>query len=116
MATCWELRASFRFQRALQAILVMERNIPGTDAAHLLTVSTDQVKHYEQQYSNKTFGGFRSGCNPRTHDECDLMAAEISAAAICQVCGMRGQSAKDCWYHAIKWSAKGQERHENQRR
>ena len=38
MATYWELRASFRFQRALQAILVKERNIPGTVGAHLLTV------------------------------------------------------------------------------
>ena len=36
------------------------------------------------------------------------MAAEIQAAAVCQVCGERGQSAKDCWYHAIKECEKGQ--------
>ena len=66
------------------------------------------MKDYEQQYSNKTFGGFRSSCNPRTHDECDLMAAAIQAAAVCQVCVMGGQSAKDCWYLATKGSEKGQ--------
>ena len=32
------------------------------------------------------------------------MAAEIQAA----VCGLREQSEKDCWYHAIKESEKGQ--------
>ena len=106
--TCWEPRASFRVQRALQAILGMEWSIPGTDATQLLTVWTDQVKDHEQQYSNKTFGGFRSSCNSRTHDERDLMAAEIQAAAVCQVCGERGQCAKDCWYHAIKVCEKGQ--------
>ena len=67
MVTCWEPRASFR---------VMEWKIPGTDATLLLTVWTDLVKDCEQQYSNKTFGGFRSSCNPRTHDECDLLKAE----------------------------------------
>ena len=36
------------------------------------------------------------------------MAAEIQAAAVCQVCGLREQSEKDCWYHAIKGSEKGQ--------
>ena len=36
------------------------------------------------------------------------MAVEMQAAAVCQVCGMRDQSAKDCWYHAIKGSEKGQ--------
>ena len=82
MATCWEPRAPFRVQRALQVILVMEWNIPGTDATQLLTVWADQVKVYEQQDSNKTFGGFRSGCNPKTHDECDLMAAEIEAVSV----------------------------------
>ena len=66
------------------------------------------MKDYEQQYSNKTVGGVRSSCNSRTHDECDLMAAEIQAAAVCQVRGERGQSAKDCWYHAIKGCEKGQ--------
>ena len=106
--TCWEPRASFRVQRALQAILGMEWSIPGTDATQLLTVWTDQVKDYEQQYSNKTVGGVRSSCNSRTHDERDLMAAEIQAAAVCQVRGERGQSAKDCWYHAIKGCEKGQ--------
>ena len=104
MATCWEPKASFRIQRALQAIMVMEWNITDTDATQLLTVWTDQVTDYEQQYSNKTFGGFRSCCDPRTHDECDLMAGEIQAA----VCGLREQSEKDCWYHAIKGSEKGQ--------
>ena len=116
MATCWEPRASFRVHRALHVILVMEWNIPDTDATQLLTVWTDQVKDYEQQYSNKTFGGFRSSCDIGTHDECDLMAAEIQAAAVCQVCGLREQSEKDCWYHAIKGSEKGQERHKNRRR
>ena len=96
MVTCWEPRAFFRVQRALQAILVMKWNIPGTDVTQLLTVWTDQVKDYEQQNCNKTFGGFRTSWNPRTHDEYDLMAAEIQAAAVCQVCGERGQSAKDC--------------------
>ena len=126
MVTCWEPRAFFRVQRALQAILVMKWNIPGTDVTQLLTVWTDQVKDYEQQSSNKTFGGFRSSWNPRTHDECDLMAAEIQAAAVCQVCGERGQSAKDCWYQANKESEKGKkgkkdkertaEKHKNQGR
>ena len=64
METCREPRASFRVQRMLQAILVMEWNIPDTDATQLLTVWVDQVKDYEQQYSNKTFGGFRSSCDP----------------------------------------------------
>ena len=75
MVTCWEPRASFRVQRALQAILVMKWNIPGTDVTQLLTVWTDQVKDYGQQNSNKTFGGFRSSWNPRTHDEQQLSAA-----------------------------------------
>ena len=100
MVTCWEARAFFRVQRTLQAILVMTCYIPGTDVTQVLTVWTDQVKYYEQQNSNKTFGECRSGWNPRTHDECDLMAAEIQAAAVCQVCGERGQSAKDYWYQA----------------
>ena len=93
-ATCWEQRASFRVQRALQAILVVEWNIPGTDATQSLTVWTDQVKDCEQQNSNKTFGGFRSSCNPRTHDECDLMAAEIQAAVGCQVCAREDSPQK----------------------
>ena len=105
--TCWESRAFFRVQRALQAILVMKWNIPGTDVTLLLTVWAHQVKDYEQQNSNKTFGGFRSSCDPRTHDECDLMAAEIQAAAVCQVCGERGQSAKDYRYQTNKGSEKG---------
>ena len=66
MATCWEPRAPFRVQKALQVILDMEWNIPGTDATQFLAICTDLVKDYEQQYSNKTFGGFRSGCNTRT--------------------------------------------------
>ena len=81
MVTCWEPRAFFRVQRTLQAILVMTCYIPGTDVTQLLTVWTDQVKDYKQQNSNKTFGECRSGWNPRTHDECDLMAAEIQAAS-----------------------------------
>ena len=108
LATCWEPRASFRVHRALHVILVMEWNIPDTDATQLLTVWTDQVKDCEQQYSNKTFGGFRSSWDPRTHDECDLMAAEIQAAAVCQVCGLREQSEKDYWYHAVIGSETGQ--------
>ena len=107
MVTCWEPRAFFRVQRMLQAILVIKWNIPGTDVTQLLTVWTDQVKDYKQQNSNKTFGECRSSWNPRTHDECDLMAAEIQAAAICQVCGESGQSAKDKWYQANKGSEKG---------
>ena len=102
MVTCWETRAFFRVQRTPQAILVVKWNIPGTDATQLLTVWTDQVKDYKQQNSNKTFGECRSCWNLRTHDECDLMAAEIQAAAVCQVCGERGQSAKDNWYKANK--------------
>ena len=35
------------------------------------------------------------------------MAAEIQAAAVCQVCGERGQSAKDCWYQVNKESERG---------
>ena len=101
--TCLEARG-----RALQAILVLKWNILSTDVTQLLTVWTDEVKDYEQQNSNKTFGGFSGSWNPRTHDECDLMAAEIQAAAVFQVCGERGQSAKDCWYHAIKGSEKVQ--------
>ena len=107
MATCWAPRAFFRVQKALQAILVLDRNIPGTDVTQLLTVRTDEVKDHEQQNSNKTFGGFRSSWNPRTHDDCDLVAAEIQAAAVCQVYGKRGQSAKDYWYQANKRSEKG---------
>ena len=99
MVACWEPRAFCRAQRAQQAILVMEWNI--TDTADSLA---DQVKDCEQQYSNKTFGGFSSSYDPRTHDECDLMAAEIQAA----VCGLREQSEKDCCNHAIKGSEKGQ--------
>ena len=68
---------------------------------------TDQVKDCKQQNSNKTFGECRSGWNPRKHDECDLMAAEIKAAAVCQVCGERGQSAKDYLCQANKGSEKG---------
>ena len=89
-------------------ILVMEWNIPGSDATQLPTVWTDQVKDYKQQNSNKTLGECRSSWNPRTHDECGLVAAEIQAAVVCQVCGERGQSAKDYWYDAIKESEKGQ--------
>ena len=107
MATCWETRAFFRVQRTLQAILVIKWNIPGTDVTQLQTVWTDQVKDYKQQNSNKTFGECRSSWNPRTHDECDLMATEIQAAAVCQVCGERGQSAKHYWYQANKESEKG---------
>ena len=91
----------------------MEWNIPDTDATQLLAVWTDQVKDNEHQYSNKTFVGFRSSCDPGTHDECDLMAAEIQAAAVCQVCGLREQSEEDCWYHTMK---RTKERHKNQRR
>ena len=40
-------------------------------------------------------------------DECDLMTAKIQAAAVCQVCGERGQFAKDYWYQANKGSEKG---------
>ena len=90
MVTCWEPGASLRVQRKLQAILVMTCYITDTNATQLLTVWADQVKDCEQQYSNKTFGGFRSSCDPRTHDECDLIAAEIQAA----VCGLREQSEK----------------------
>ena len=35
------------------------------------------------------------------------MAAEKQAAAVCQVCGERGQSAKGCWHHANQGSEKG---------
>ena len=94
MVTCWEPRAFFRVQRTVQAILVMTLYIPGTDVTQLLTVWTDQVEDYKQQYSNKTFGGFRSSCDPRAHVECDPMAAEIQAAVVCQVCGLREQSEK----------------------
>ena len=104
---CWEPRAFCRVQRTLQAILVMTWYIPGTDVTQLLTVWTDQVKDYKQQNSNITFGECRRSWNPRTHDECDLMAAEIQAAAVCQVCGERGQSAKDYWYQANKESENG---------
>ena len=90
MATCWAPRAFFRGQRALQAILVLEWNITSTDVTQLLTLRTDEVKDYEQQKGNKTFGGFRSSWNPRTRDDCDLVAAEIQAAAVCQVYGKRG--------------------------
>ena len=107
MVTCWEPRGFFRMQRTLQAILVMTCHIPGTDVTQLLTIWTDQVKDYKQHNSNKTFGECRSGWNPRTHDECDLMAAAIQAAAVCQVCGERGQSAKDYWCQANKGSEKG---------
>ena len=107
MLTCWEPRAFFRVQRTLQAILETKCYIPGTDVTLLLTVRTDQVTDYEQQNSNKTSCECRSGWNPRTHDECDLMAAEIQAAAVCQVCGERGQSAIDYWYQANKGSEKG---------
>ena len=65
------------------------------------------MKDYKQQNSNKTFGECRSSWNSRTHDECDMMAAEIQAAAICQVCGENGQSAKDYGYQANKGSEKG---------
>ena len=106
MATCWGPRAFFRVQRALQAILVMTWYIPGTDASQLLTVWTDQVKYYEQQDSNKTFGEYRSSWNLRTHDELGLMTAEIPAVSVCHVSGKRGQSAKDCWYQANKGSEK----------
>ena len=52
MVTCWEPKAFFKVQGMLQAILVMKRNIPGTDVTQLRTVWADQVKDYEQQYSN----------------------------------------------------------------
>ena len=35
------------------------------------------------------------------------MAAEVQGAAVCQVCGERGQSAKDYWHQANKGSEKG---------
>ena len=41
------------------------------------------------------------------YDEFDLMAAKIQAAAVCQECGEREKSAKDCWYQANKRSEKG---------
>ena len=82
--------------------LVMKWNIPGTDVTQLLTVWTGQVKDFEQQNSNKTFGGFRSSWNPRAHDECGLMAAEIQTVSVCHVSGKRRQSAKDYWYQANK--------------
>ena len=107
MVTCWETRAFFRVQRTLQAILVIKWNIPGTDVTQSLTVWTDQVKDYKQQNSNETFGECRSSWNSRTHGECDVMAAEIQAAAICQVCGESGQSAKDYGYQANNGSVKG---------
>ena len=107
MVTCWETRAFFRVQRTLQAILVIKWNIPGTDVTQSLKVWTDQVKDYKQQNSNETFGECRSSWNSRTHGECDVMAAEIQAAAICQVCGESGQSAKDCGCQANKGSVKG---------
>ena len=107
MVTCWETRAFFRVQRTLPAILVIKWNILGTDVTQLLTVWTDQVKDYKQQNSNKTSGKCRSSWNPTTHDEFDLMAAETQAAAVCQVCGGSGQSAKDYWYQANKGSEKG---------
>ena len=62
------------------------------------------MKDYKQQNSNKTFGECRSSWNSRTNDECDLMAAEIQ---VCQVCGERGQSAKDFWYQVNKGCEKG---------
>ena len=77
MVTCWEPRAFCRVHRALQAILVMTWYIPVTDVTQLLTVWADQVNDYEQQNSNKTLGECKSSWHPRTHDECDLMAAEI---------------------------------------
>ena len=40
-------------------------------------------------------------------NECDLMAAETQAAAVCQVCGEKGQSAKAFWNQANKGSEKG---------
>ena len=107
MVTCWEPRAFFRVQRTLQAILVVTWYISGTDVTQLLTVWTDQVKDYKQQNSNKTFGECRSSWNPRTHDEWGLMVAEIQAAAVCQVCSEREQSAKDYWYQANQGSEKG---------
>ena len=82
MVACWETRAFFRVQRTLQAILVMACYIPGADVTQLLPVCTDQVKDYKQQNSHKTIGECRSGWNPRTHDECDLMPGEIQAAAV----------------------------------
>ena len=93
MATCWEPRASFRVHRELHVILAMEWNIPDTDATKLLTVWTDQVEDYEQQHSNTTFGGFRSGCNPRTHDECDLMAADKGKAQEPKTMTTRGKES-----------------------
>ena len=82
-------------------------NIPGTDVTQLLTVWTDQVKDYKQQKSNKTFGECRSSWNPRVHDECGLMAAEIQTVSVSHVSGKRGQSAKDYWYQTNKGSEKG---------
>ena len=100
-------RSILQNSKSAASDLVMKWDIPGIDVTELLKVWTDQVKDCEQQNSNKTLGGFRSSCNPRTHDVCDLMAAEIQAAAVCQVCGERGQSAKDCWYQANKEREKG---------
>ena len=116
MVTCWEPRALFRVQRALQAILVTKWNIPGTDVTQLLTVWTDQMKDYEQQNSNRTFGGFRSSWNPRAHDECGLMAAELQTESVYHVSGKRGQSAKDYWYQANWIGKKGKKDKKGQRK
>ena len=83
------------------------------------------MKDHEQQCSNKTSNGIRLEVvfyhlqdvslpehvlpNPRAHDECGLMAAEIQTTAVCHVSGNGGQFAKDCWYQANKVSEKGKE-------
>ena len=103
----------------------MQWNISGTDVTQLPTAWTDQVKDHEQQSSNKTSDGIRLEVvlyhlqdvslpehvlpNPRAHDECGLMAAEIPTTAVCHVSGNGGQFAKDCWYQANKGSEKCKE-------
>ena len=88
----------------------MQWNISGTDVTQLPTALTDQVKDHEQQCSNKTSNGIRLEVvfyhlqdvslpehvlpNPRAHDECGLMAAEIPTIAVCHVSGNGGQFAK----------------------
>ena len=88
---------------------------PGYEMLHpwyrvtqLLTVQTDQVTHYEQQNSNKTFGECRSGWNPRTHDECDLESEkgerkgtrikdnDDKKKGVCNKCSEGGDSASNC--------------------
>ena len=83
-------------------MLVVTWYIPVAEVTQLLTVWVDQVNDYEQQNSNKTLGECKSSWHPRTHDESDLMAAGIQAAAVCQVCGERRKSTKDYWYQDNK--------------